>query len=50
MGAACSMHGEIRNTYTILLGKPEGKGVRRSKFVWEGNIKKSILKSSVYES
>jgi hypothetical protein len=25
MGRACSSNGEKRNTYTILVGKPEGK-------------------------
>jgi hypothetical protein len=24
MGGACSVHGEMRNTYTICVGKPEG--------------------------
>jgi hypothetical protein len=25
MGGACRMHGEKRNAYRILVGKPEGK-------------------------
>jgi hypothetical protein len=25
MGGACSMYGEMRNAYKILVGKPEGK-------------------------
>jgi hypothetical protein len=25
MSGACSAHGEIRNAYKILVGKPEGK-------------------------
>jgi hypothetical protein len=25
MGLACSMHGEKRNTYRVLVGNPEGK-------------------------
>jgi hypothetical protein len=25
MGGACSAHGEMRNAYKILVGKPEGK-------------------------
>jgi hypothetical protein len=25
MGRACSMHGEKRNAYRVLVGKPEGK-------------------------
>jgi hypothetical protein len=34
------MHGEIRNVYNILAGKPEGKRpVRRPKHRWEDNIK-----------
>jgi len=38
MGGACSMH-EMRNSYNILNGKPEGKrpfGRHRSR--WEDNI------------
>jgi hypothetical protein len=29
MGEAGSMHGEMRNSYKILVGKPEGKGPPR---------------------
>jgi len=25
MSGACSMHGEMRNTYKILVGRPEGQ-------------------------
>jgi hypothetical protein len=25
MGVACSTHGEMKNAYKILVGKPEGK-------------------------
>jgi hypothetical protein len=43
MGGVCSAHGEIRNAYTILVGKPEGKRplcrpIRRL----ENNIKMDI--------
>jgi hypothetical protein len=40
MGMACSMNGEKRNAYKILVGKPEGKrplGTRRRR--WVDNIK-----------
>jgi hypothetical protein len=40
LGGACSTHGENRNVYRTLVGKPEGKrslgGPRRR---WEDNIK-----------
>jgi hypothetical protein len=40
MGGACRPHGDMRNWYTDLVGKPEGKrplvGPRRR---WEDNIK-----------
>jgi hypothetical protein len=26
MGRACSVHGDMRNTYKVLVGKLEGKG------------------------
>jgi hypothetical protein len=29
IGRACSTHGDMRNAYKILVGKPEGKGPRR---------------------
>jgi hypothetical protein len=40
MGRACSTHGEKRNAYRNLVGKPEGKrplGRRRHR--WEDNIR-----------
>ena len=40
LGGACSTHGERRDAYRVLVGKPEGKrplGRRRSR--WEDNIK-----------
>jgi hypothetical protein len=40
MGRACSTHGEKKNTYRILVGKPEGKRpVERPRRNWEDNIK-----------
>jgi hypothetical protein len=30
MGRACSTHGEMRNAYMILVGKPEGKRLLES--------------------
>jgi hypothetical protein len=39
MGGACSTHGEKRNAYRILVGKPEGKRpVGRPRRRWENNI------------
>jgi hypothetical protein len=29
MGGSCSMHGEKRNTYMLLVGNPERKGATR---------------------
>jgi hypothetical protein len=40
MDVACRTHGDTRNAYTMLVGKPEGKrplGRRRHR--WEDNIK-----------
>jgi hypothetical protein len=40
MGGACSMYGEIRNAFKILVGKTEGKTLlKRPKRRWEDNIK-----------
>jgi hypothetical protein len=34
------MHGEIRNAYRILIGKPEGKRpLGRPMHIWDDNIK-----------
>jgi hypothetical protein len=33
------MHGEERNAYGILMGKPEGKRLGRPRHRWEDNIK-----------
>jgi hypothetical protein len=35
MGGACNVHGEMRNAYKILVGKPEGKRPLRR---WEHNL------------
>jgi hypothetical protein len=36
---------EMRNAYSILVGKPEGKGpLRRPRHRWEGNIKMDLRK------
>jgi hypothetical protein len=40
MSRACSKHGDNRNAYRVLVGKPEGKrSLRRLWFRWENNIK-----------
>jgi hypothetical protein len=40
MGKACNMHGEKRNAYRILVGKPEKKRpLVRTRHRWEDNIK-----------
>jgi hypothetical protein len=26
MGQVCTVHGKMRNAYTVFVGKPEGKG------------------------
>jgi hypothetical protein len=40
MGRACSMCGEVRNMYKILVGKPEGKRLfGRPRHRWEDNTK-----------
>jgi hypothetical protein len=40
MGRECSTHGEKRNAYRILVGKPEGKRlVGRPRRRWEHKIK-----------
>jgi hypothetical protein len=39
MGRECSTNGEKRNTYRILVGKPEGKRpLRRPRRRWVNNI------------
>jgi hypothetical protein len=43
MGRECSTHGEKRNAYRILVGKPEGKrSLRRPKHKREVNIKMGL--------
>jgi hypothetical protein len=40
MGGACVAHGEMRNEYKILVGKPGGKrSLGRPRRRWEDNIK-----------
>jgi hypothetical protein len=41
MGLACSMYGEMRGAYEILVGKTEGKTCRRR---FEDNIKRIFKK------
>jgi hypothetical protein len=43
MGRACGTHGEVRNAYKILVGKPEGKrSLGRPRHRWEDNIRVDI--------
>jgi hypothetical protein len=43
MGGTCSTNGENRNTYTILVGKLEGKRpLGRPRHRWEENIKMDL--------
>jgi hypothetical protein len=40
MGGACSVYGERKSLYRVLVGKPEGKRpLERHMRRWEGNIK-----------
>ena len=40
MGGACSIYGERRGVYRVLVGKPEGKRpLGRPRRRWENNIK-----------
>jgi hypothetical protein len=44
VGGACSRMGEKRNSYRLLVGKPEGKGpLGRSRRGWVHNIKMDRL-------
>jgi hypothetical protein len=43
MGRVCSMYGERRGTYKVLVGKYEGKRpVRRARHRWGDNIKMDL--------
>jgi hypothetical protein len=43
MDRACSTHARMRNAYSILFGKPEGKGpLGRPRRRWEDNIKMDL--------
>jgi hypothetical protein len=46
MGRACSRHGEKRNTYRVLVGKPEGnRALRGPRHKWEVNIKTDLVET-----
>jgi hypothetical protein len=43
MDRACSTNGEMRNAYTILVGKPEGKiPLGRQRRRWVDNVKMDL--------
>jgi hypothetical protein len=43
IGGVCSTHGEMRNAYKILFGKPEGKRLlRRAMRRWKDNIRMDL--------
>jgi hypothetical protein len=43
VGRVCSTHGEKRNAYRILVGKPEGKRqLARSRRRWVDNIEMNL--------
>jgi hypothetical protein len=43
MGGACSAHGEMRNVFKILVGKPErNRPHARQRRRWENNIKINV--------
>jgi hypothetical protein len=44
MGGAYSAHGSMTNAYTILVGKPEGRGHSEDVRRWEDNIKINLRK------
>jgi hypothetical protein len=47
VGGACSPNGEKKNTYRLLVGKPEGKiPLGRPRRRWVDNIKMDILEIS----
>jgi hypothetical protein len=44
LDGTCSIHGEMKNAYKVLVGKPEGKRLLlwRLRHRWEGNIKMDL--------
>jgi hypothetical protein len=43
MSEACCRHGELRNVYTILIGKREGKrSLGRPRHGWDNTIKMDL--------
>ena len=44
MGGECDMHGDMRGSYRVLVGKLEGKRpFGRPRHRWEGNIKTDLI-------
>jgi hypothetical protein len=49
MGTACSVHGENRSAYGILVGNPGGKGpLGRPRRRWEDNIRMDVTEIGLY--
>jgi hypothetical protein len=49
MGWICSMHGEMRNAYKILVGRPEGtRQLGKPRRRWEDNIKMGLTVNRIW--
>jgi hypothetical protein len=48
VGGTCGTHGEGRDVYRVLVGRPEGKRpLRRPRHRWEDNIKMDVRKIGI---
>jgi hypothetical protein len=46
IGGACRTHGVMRNSYSILVGKPEGKRpLRKPRRRWKDNVRFDLRES-----
>jgi hypothetical protein len=51
VGETCSTHGEGRDVYRVLIGRPEGKRpLRRPRRRWEDNIKMDLRETGIDEA